>query len=195
MKKRYRELLPSGAATLGMLALPLVLTLYFVITRYSQEFIASTQVNYFDVQESLLTQWFISQAWLEWFNRFMDFAFWGVIALIVIMCAWAYSSTKVALSNHYTQQEFANFKTTKTAWHEKFFIVLIIKVILIVLVLYSIFAIIGKSIPQLAASISAVVYDFNVAGLKSPIVAFLAIFIYQYLIASSIKIFKHLSSE
>lgn len=195
MKNNLLKLLPSITVTLSLFVLPLVLTFYFIFTQYSQNFIAEQEITYFDVQSSWLGQLVVGQQYLTWFNRFMDFAFWGVLALVVLVGIWAFGSTKVSLQNHYAQEGFQNFRQNKVSWHERFFVVFLLRCSLVILILYSLFAIAGKYIPQLSANISQALIDREINSYVSVLFVFLILFAYQYLIAVCVKLFKYLSAE
>lgn len=195
MKNNFFSLLPSRAATLSLLALPSLLTFYFVATQYSQNFIVEQEITYFEVQSNWLGQLVLDQQYLEWFNRFMDFAFWGMLALVVLIIAWAFGSSRTSLQNHYAQERFQNFHESKVHWHEHFFVVLFLKSILVVLIVYSFFAIIGKYIPQLSANISTLLASPVTHNYMSVALTFCVLFVYQYVIAASIKLFKHMKAE
>lgn len=180
------------AVNIGLLALPLVLTIYFIVTQYSDRFVVEQNISYFDVQNNWLGRLFLDQKWLEWFNRFMDFAFWGMAALVVLILVWAVSSVKVSFKNHYAQQSFTNFMADKKSWHGQFFVVLGLKASLVVLIIYSVLAIVGKIIPQLAANISLALQVAHWPTVRPVVIAFITIVGYQFVIATCIKTFKHL---
>lgn len=175
--------------------MPTLLTIYFVVTQYSQNFVAEQSISYLDVQNNWLGELFLSQQYIEWFNRFMDFAFWGIAAFVVLIGVWAFGAARVSVKNHYTQEEFQNFNENKLKWHENYFIIVLLKLIFVIVIVYSVFAIIGKHIPQLSAQISSTLAYPEVQKYSAVLVAGLAIFIYQYLIVLSVKLFKHLNAQ
>lgn len=195
MKSSLSKLLPSPTVTVSLLSLPIVLTLYFVITKYSQDFVIEQDLTYLDVQNNWLGQVLVQQSYLEWFNRFMDFAFWGVLALVVIVGVWAVGAMRISFKNHFAQEDFVNFKENKASWHGNFFIVLLLRIILGILILYSFFAIAGRYIPLLSVGVSELVAGVRSDGIQNIVVSFAAIFGYQYLIAVTVKIFKYLRAE
>jgi hypothetical protein len=190
-----KSIFPGPAIIASFFALPLVLTMYFVVTQYSDRFILEQNVSYFDVQSNWLGQFILDQKWLDWFNRFMDFAFWGIGALIVLVGLWAISSAKVSFKNHYAQEDFKNFSASKSSWHSKFFIVLLLKIVLVVLFTYSILAIVGKLIPQLSLTVSGALQEVSWATIYPVLLVCLGIIAYQFLLVTSIKLFKHLRAE
>lgn len=156
-----KSIFPSMAVTASLFILPIVLTLYFVVTQYSDKFIAEQDISYFDVQNNWLGQLFIDQKWVEWFNRFMDFAFWGILAAVVLVGVWMFTSAKVAMKNHYNEENFVNFQETKTRWHTHFFIVVVIKIAAVLILLFALFTLIGQRIPALATEISSLTHQFS----------------------------------
>lgn len=195
MRKYLGTLFPSLAVTLGMLVLPAVLTVYYVVTGYSNRFVSEENINYFDVQGNFLGKALIEQGWISWFNRFMDFAIWGLLAAIVLVGIWLVSSAKVATKNHYAEQSFQNFRETGGSWHGHFFTVAVLRIILVLVMIYSVLAIIGKSIPQLQTTITIALHDYSLTGVKEVALAALSIFAFEYLVVTSVKVFKHLSLD
>ncbi|MDQ5913035.1 MAG: hypothetical protein QG659_457, partial [Patescibacteria group bacterium] len=114
--KNILKLFPSPATTLSLFILPVLFSIYYVVTKFSDRFIAEQEITYFDVQNSWTGQFFVTQTWLEWFNRFMDFALWGMLAAIILIFAWFVSSARTALSNHEAVEEFKNFREEKSSW-------------------------------------------------------------------------------
>lgn len=191
MKKYLQAIFPSPAVTLSFFILPIVLTVYFVTTRYSEKFTVEQNITYLDVQNNLLGRFLISQQWLEWFNRFMDFAFWGILAALVLVFIWMFSSAKTAMQNHYAVEGFVNFKEQKESWHTHFFIVAAIKVVLVVVILVTLFIIVGQQIPTLATNITLLSDVFSTKAVMSVVYAGMSIVLSQFIIGICIKVFKH----
>lgn len=157
--KYIKAILPSPAVFVSLFIAPLLLTLYFVLTRYSDRFLATQGVDYEAIQDNVLAVFFISGEWAQWLTRFMDFAFWGVLALIAILIAWGISVARTTVENHVTEQSFYNFKTAQKDWHGNFVMVTIIKVLLLLVMVYSVFQLIARAVPQLAAGIGSIVVE------------------------------------
>mgnify|MGYP001032057690 CR=1 FL=1 len=187
-----KNILPSPAVFASFFVLPLILTIYFTVTQYSDRFIVEQDISYFDVQNNWLGQVFLDQKWIDWFNRFMDFAFWGMAALIVIIAIWAITSAKISFKNHYAQEDFNNFHVSKSSWHGHFFIVFLLKCSLVVIVIYSMLSVIGKVVPQLSVAIALALQEFTWQTVYPVLLSCIALVAYQFLFTSSIKIFKHL---
>jgi hypothetical protein len=196
IRSYLQAILPTTAVAVSLLVLPFVLTVYFVVSQYSNRFILEQEVTYLDVQNNWLGQIMLNQSWVEYFNRFMDFAFWGFAAFIVLILAWAIGSTKVAFKNHYAAQEFNNFQVNKSTWHGSFFIVLVLKVMLVGIMLYALLAIIGRQAPALSAHISILLQGrVTWVALQPVLLSNAYIFLLQYVIAVSLKSFKHLQAN
>jgi hypothetical protein len=195
MRNYLKNIFPSLAATFSFFILPIIVSVYFVVTGYSDRFVSEQNINYFDVQGNFLSKALITDSWISWFNRFMDFAVWGIVAAVILVALWLFSSAKIATKNHYQQESFENFKDSKNSWHRHFFIVALLKVILGAIVIYSILAIIGKSVPQLETTITIALQDYSAINLRECVLAGLSIVLLQYMIITSIKTFKHLSLD
>lgn len=195
MKNNLLKLFPSATTATLLFALPIILAFYFIISRYSQDFITQQQINYFDVQNNWLGQVFINQEWLSWFNRFMDFAIWGVLAAVVLLGMWLFSAGRVSMQNHYAQQEFTNFRVPKNTWHTHFLVVITLKLLLVLVIIVSLFSLIAQAIPLLDTNISYMLQSFSWQKLWQVIVAGLLIVFLEYLIATCIKLFKTIHAD
>lgn len=190
-----KTILPSAAVFSALFALPIALIIYFVVSQYSDRFILEQNITYFDVQNNWLGQAFIDQKWLEWFNRFMDFAFWGVAALVILLLVWAISSAKIAFKNHYAQENFTNFSVNKSSWHGHFFTVFVLKAILIAIIVYAVLAVVGKQIPVLSIQVSVALFDTTWTSIYPAMLTGFVLVGYQLLIVICIKLFKHLRAN
>jgi len=188
--KNLLKLFPSPAVILSFFALPLIFTIYFVVTRFSDQFIAKQDLTYFDVQNSLIGQLFITQAWLDWFNRFMDFALWGMLAGLVLVIAWLISSAKTALANHEAEEGFRNFSVSKETWHGQFVAVAIVKILLIIVMIFCLFSLLGQAIPMLASNITNLIQGITQAGIIALISTVFLIVFLQFLFATAVKVFN-----
>jgi hypothetical protein len=188
--KNLLKLFPSPAQTIAFFALPILFTIYFVITRFSDQFITKQNLTYFDVQNSLIGQFFVTQAWLAWFNRFMDFALWGMLAGVVLIVAWLISSAKIAIENHEAEESFRNFTVSKETWHGHFLAVVVVKILLVIVMLFCIFSLIGQAIPLLAANIATMLQAVTRSGILATAYSVLLIIFLQFLFVTSIKVFN-----
>ncbi len=190
MKKYFKEITPSWTAILSFLILPFILTLYFLITKYSDKFISTTEINYFEVQDSILSTFFLQQAWNDYLARIMDFAFWGVLASIAVLIWWGVSVAKTSVENHLTEQSFVNFKVSKEKWHGNFAVVALIKTVLVFVMIYCVFTLIARAIPQLALGIASCVQSVNSQHLFIALLGVLQIIALQFLFVVAFKTFK-----
>lgn len=195
MRKYLTALFPSLAALIGMLALPILVTTYYVITGYSSQYANDANIDYVDIQGSFLGNMLLEQRWVDWFNRFMDFAFWGMLAAIVLVIIWLVSSAKTATKNHYAQESFTNFQTPTSSWHTHFFVVAVLKVIMILIFLYTLLAILGQSIPHIQTAVLQAQKTPGSEAVWSVVLTCLGMVSYQYLAVTSLKIFKHLRAD
>lgn len=188
--KNLLKLFPSPALTLSFFTMPLLLTIYFVVTRFSDQFIAKQNLTYFDVQNSLIGQFFITQAWLDWFNRFMDFALWGMLAGIVLIIAWLVSSAKTALQNHEVEEGFRNFNVPKETWHSHFVAVVVVKVLLVIVMLFCFFSLVGQVIPLYAANVSTILHGAEQNSIIAAAYSIFLMVLLQFLFVTSAKVFR-----
>ncbi|MDQ5912664.1 MAG: hypothetical protein QG659_86 [Patescibacteria group bacterium] len=188
--KNILKLFPSPAVTLSFFILPVVFSIYYVVTRFSDRFIAEQEITYFDVQNSLVGTFFVTQGWLDWFNRFMDFALWGMLAGMVLIAAWLISSARTAFKNHETETKFRNFTVSKESWHGQFIAVAAVKILLIVVMLFCFFSLLGQAIPLLAANIATLLQSITTSGVLATLYSVLIIVFLQFLFATSIRVFK-----
>ena len=190
MKKYFSNIFPSLAASISFFIVPFILSVYFIITNYSDKFIATGNIDYFSVQSNVLATFFLSQSYVDWLNRFMDFALWGVFAAIVLLIVWAISVGRISVHNHLAQQEFVNFRASKQSWHGQFAVVAAVKVLLVFVMLYTVFQLIAHAIPLLATGIASCVQVVNGSNILGVAKAVLLIFVLQFLLVSCIKLFK-----
>jgi hypothetical protein len=188
--KNILKLFPSLATILSFFILPLIFGIYFAVTRFSDQFVAEQDLTYFDVQNSVVGQFFITQAWLDWFNRFMDFALWGLFAAIILIIAWLISSAKTAVHNHETEEGFRNFHIAKNTWHSHFLAVGVVKVILVLVMVFCFFSLLGQAIPLLAINVTSLLQEVNLSGIIALTYTVLLIVFLQFLLVTSVKIFK-----
>lgn len=178
-----------------MLILPFLLTSYFVVTQYSDRFITEQGVSYADVQTNLLGKLLLNQNLIDMFNRFTDFAVWGIVAIVVLIVLWVFGNAKVSLQNHYTQEEFKNFNVSKQSWHQHFFVVAMLKISLIAVAMYAFMVIIVKIIPLLATNLSVASETLSQTNIWPVVQAELYLFLLQVLIVTCLKVFRHVRAD
>ncbi len=190
MRRYITSILPTPAQWISFLILPLIFSVYFLITRYSDQFITTQGVDYIAVQDSVLASLYLTGQLSEWFTRFMDFAFWGVLASIVILVGWGFSVARTSVENHVTEQTFVNFQKNKQDWHGNFIIVAIIKVILVFTIVYCVFSFIAIALPRLALGIAQCVQAITWPHLQTVLLGIVLMVFYQALIVSAVKLLK-----
>jgi hypothetical protein len=188
--KNILKLFPSPATTLSLFILPVLFSIYYVVTKFSDRFITEQEITYFDVQNSWTGQFFVTQTWLEWFNRFMDFALWGMLAAIILIFAWFVSSARTALSNHEAVEEFKNFREEKSSWQENFIVVAIVKFVLVVMMVITFFALLGQAIPLLGMNISSILDNYSLSAIWALTYSVLLVVFLQFMFITCVKIFK-----
>ncbi len=188
--KNILKLFPSLATTLSLFILPVLFSIYYVVTKFSDRFIAEQDITYFDVQNSWTGQFFVSQAWLDWFNRFMDFALWGMLAAIILIFAWFVSSARTAISNHEAVEEFKNLREQKLSWQQNFILVAIVKIVLVIMMVVTLFALLGQAIPLLGMNISSILDHYTLGASWALAYSVLLVVFLQFLLITFVKIFK-----
>ena len=195
MKKYAILLLPSPAVALSLLAVPLAATVYFVFTQYSNKFIAEQSVDYFDIQNEFVRKILFDNSFAASFNRFSDFAFWGILAAIVIVVSWFFSVMKTTASNHTIVEGFNNFQTESSTWHRNFIIKIVIKVLLVIIGLYAFIRLLSQFIPDISATIGVQLRENTSENIKNIIVANLVAYVALLFIATAVKMFRHINVE
>lgn len=186
-----KNFLPSLAWSIGFLAPGLILTAYFFASQYSNQVITQQELSYYDVQQNWLGSFIMNQSWLDGLNRFMDFAFWGVAALVVMLIAWAFGSAKVAVGNHRAVESFVNFREEKRSWRGRFYVVLALRIGIVLLLAYLLIATLSRFIPELSVAVTMVLQSFTTSTLITLILACTVLYAVQYIALVAIKIFKH----
>lgn len=191
----FKHILPSFAVSLGLLLLPLAVTTYFVVTQYSDRLGVEYGIDYYAAQSSWLSPIVMNGSWIDGMNRFMDFAFWGMLALIVMVIGWTISSAKVAFKNHYAIEEFANFRESRVSWHSHFYVVLFLKIATGIIFLYAVIAVLARQAPQLSLSVANMLHEFNGLTLKDVLMAAAALYLYAFLAVTAAKTFLYLRAD
>lgn len=195
MNKYLKVVLPTPAVFISFFILPLVFGVYFLLSRYSDQFIRSEGIDYVAIQTNVLAQIYITGQLADWVTRFMDFAFWGVLASIGVLIFWAISAARVTVRNHAVQQGFVNFKTDQRSWTNQLIIVSVIKVLLAAVILYSVLAFIVSAIPKLAGGVAAAISNLNGDSISKIGLAVVLMIFLQTLIVFCVKLFKHVETS
>lgn len=195
MRKYLTQLFPSLAATIATLILPFILTTYLVVSQYSDRFVSEQNISYADVQSNILAKLFLNQGLIDLINRFTDFTVWAVLAMVVLIALWMFSSARTSMHNHYAEESFKNFNTDVKTWHTHFFVIVALKVGLVVVALYCVLSLVVKALPLLATNTSIATQGYNSATIWPIGQATLYIIGLQWLFITCIKTFKHIRSE
>lgn len=195
MKKYLTLLLPSPAVAISLLSIPLAATVYFVFTQYSNKFIAEQSVDYFDIQNEIVRKLLFDNSFAASFNRFSDFAFWGILASIVIVVSWFFGVMKTTASNHTAVEGFNNFQTESSSWHRNFVIKIVIKVLLVIISLYTFIRLLSQFIPDISLAIGAQLRENTSENIKNIVIANVIAYLALLVIVTAIKMFRHINVE
>jgi hypothetical protein len=190
MKKYVKAVLPNSTEWVAFLALPTVFTIYFLVSRYSNQFIQSQGIDYVAIQNNFLAQLFITGKLANFVTRFMDFAFWGVIASIGVLIAWGIGAARVTVENHSVQSGFSNFTTSQSDWKKGLIVVSVIKVLLVAVMIYSAVSLFVFAVPRLATGVALCVQALNPTNVLKACIGFLYIVTLQALFVACIRMFK-----
>ena len=189
MKRYLKAVLPSATTWVSFFILPSLLAIYFFITSYSDQFINTQGVDYATVQSNVLARLYLNGSFGDFMTRFMDFAFWGVIAAFVIVIGWSFSVARTTLDNKRSQDQFLKYGNTES-WHSSFVTALVVKILLAFLMLYLFFQLISQAIPQLATGIVRSIIELTPANIWEITIGMLFIIFLQFLIVYFFKLFR-----
>lgn len=195
MKQYLKVILPTSTQWISFLVLPVLFAVYFLVTSYSDQFIKTQGVDYVAIQGNVLATLYISGTLGDWMKRFMDFAFWGVLATIGVLIWWGVGVAKTSVQNHSTVTEFTNFQTSQKNWRQSFVAVAVIKTVLIVVIFYAVIALLAKAIPYLALGVASCVQGLTGPHLQIAIKGVLLMVFWQFVIAAAVKLFKITRAE
>lgn len=195
MNRYLKAVLPTTTQWVAFLALPTTLTIYFFVSRYSNQFIQTQGIDYVAVQDNFLAQIFITGTVADFITRFMDFAFWGVLAAVGVLVAWGVSSTTTTIENHNVQGGFSNLETSKKEWREGLVYVAIIKALIVAVMVYAVVAIFVSATPRLAAGIAQCMQVLNASSVLAAIYGAAYLVALQALFIICIRLFKIVRAE
>lgn len=190
MNKYLKAVLPTTTQWVAFLALPAALTIFFLVSRYSNQFIQTQGIDYVAVQDNFLAQIFITGTLADFITRFMDFAFWGVLAAIGVVIAWGFSAAKTTVENHSIQSNFYNSNSSQADRSKGLFRAVILKAVSVGIMLYTLGAILVSAIPRLAASAAGLVQGLSVKSVVTISIWFAWMILLQALSVTSLRIFK-----
>jgi len=194
-QKGYKDVfLPRASTVLVFLGLTILLTVYFFISHYSTRFITQQGITAFDGSENnWLVHFIFYIPWASWFDRALDFAFWGALASIILIIAWSLSAGKTTVENHRLVEGFENFRESKNQWRQNFIVAVVLKVALLFTSLYLVSLVLFKLIPTLSLAVAVVLAETNATDIVD--VAMRAVFLFVALcgIATCVKVFRHVN--
>lgn len=193
VRQILKTIVPKPSIWLGLLTVPLVLSGYFLTKLYSNKFVLEQDFGYFDVQNSFVRTLLFDNSISEWFTRASDFLFWGVLAAIILVIAWAVSAAKTTKANHEAVQQFQNFSSSASSWHTHFIVQVVVKILLVIISFYLLFALMFSLTPALIET-SAALIDKS-GGIADVLLVNLKIYLYVIGVAIAIKAFRHITVE
>lgn len=188
-------LAPSFTEFLVFLITPTILTIYFTFLQYTNLFLTYTTTERAISQHDVFATLYLTGTIQQWFQRFTDFAFWGVIASIIILLAWGVSAAQASFSNHMAIEQFENFKVSKESWHGHFLIVMTVKVLLIFVIIYAMASILVTAVPMLSDTISMSVQSPTVVNVAKVFGAGFLLVALQAIMIIAVRMFKHANVE
>ncbi|MBP9738513.1 hypothetical protein KBD20_02385 [Candidatus Saccharibacteria bacterium] len=195
MKKYIQLFIPKASTALLLLILPVSLTVYFVVSQYSNKFIVEQNVNYLDVQSDFVRTILFENRISELFVRFSDFALWGMLAAVILVSAWFIGASRTAAHNHMAVEDFRNFKVNRTSWHGHFAIEVGLKTLLVIIVTYLFMMILAKLVPQLIQNVGVALSEYSLQNVLDVVIANAYIYCAQLGIVIAIKAFKHIQID
>lgn len=188
-------ILPPLYTALLCLVLPLFLTVYFWILRYREAFTSSENFDYFATQQDFLGRLLISEKLASALDTFINFAFWGVLAAIVLVVVWLVSAARVTIANHGAVGQFRNFRVSKSDWHGKFAVTATLKIIILGFIVYCIISILVKAIPGVSVTVSHFISQSDFGKGLQLILANGRLFLLQIGVIVAIRIYRRIEIE
>lgn len=189
--QQYRKaFLPSASWLLALAGVVILVGTYFLVTQYSDNFIEQEGIAAFEAAEkNALARLLVFVPWAAWVDRALDFFFWGAIAAVVIVGAWAFSASRTSLANHKMVQKFQNFNGNTGEWNQQFFTAVALKALLAFLACYVVGAVMVRLLPGLSAAISVILYERSAANIMAGVFQAILLWLSLVLIATCIKMF------
>ena len=195
MKKYFQLFIPKPSTALLLLILPVSLTIYFVVSQYSNKFIVEQNVNYLDVQSDFVRTILFENRLSEFFVRFSDFALWGILAAIILVSVWFIGASKAAAHNHVAVEDFRNFRVDRTSWHGHFAVEVGLKTLLVIIITYLCMIILAKLVPQLIQNIGVALGDNTTQNILAVVIANMYIYGAELGIVLAAKAFRHIQID
>lgn len=194
--KKILNVFPDELVLTASLLSPVVLAVFFYVKQYSSQLYGNDSTALTTLENNWIHNFMQQYQLVDSLNRFVDFAIWGVFALIVILAAWGIASVEVAVENHYAAEEFINFQEDETSWHQKFYIVIAIKAMLVVVSIYSIVALLIRYTPRLSVEIDKLIATESLSkSMLSVGKTCLIMTLYILIVVTCIRTFIHLRND
>ena len=190
MKNFIRAVLPKPSIAILLLLPPIAATIYFFVTQYSNKFIVEQNVNFFDIQNGFVRSLIFDNKISDFFLRFSDFAFWGVLAAVILIISWFISVARTTKQNHEVVASFENFQVDRSTWRGHFMVEIGLKVLLVGLVLYLLLLILSTLTPNLVNAIGATLTEANAHNIQQAVLANAYIYLAEIAIVVAMKLFK-----
>jgi len=185
---RYLKLFtPKPIVWVLALVLPITLSVYFFAVQYGNNYIASNEVGYDQLQQNALTRLLTGSQITGYFNRASDFILWGALAAVALLVAWVVSAARTTMANHSAVENFHNFRVTKSSWHGHFVTELTVKVLLAFLALYMVVLLLFKLIPDLSFAVGYLVDRVGVESSVRVAVQLAMIYVVQIVFVICVK--------
>lgn len=188
--KSLKQLLPPIWVTLLLLVVPIGLTTYFVVTQYSNKFLVEQNVDYYQVNNSVVRSLLFDNKLADFLTRFSDFVFWGLLAAVILLVAWFIGVAKVTARNHAAVQSFTNFQADGS-WQRHFVIELIVKLILGVAIVMLTIVLYATLTPKLLGAVGDLLSSANGAVIHL-LLANIYMYIGLFMLVISCRAFKRI---
>jgi len=196
VKNYLRALLPSSAWLAGVAGVVVLLIAYFFVAQYSDVFIEREGIGAFETAgQDPLARFLFYTPWAMWVDRALDFLFWGVIAAIVIVLAWAVGASKTSFANHKLVEKFQNFNADARQWNQSFMVAVILRVLLAFIGLYLLGAVITRFVPNLSVAVDTILYKRTLGNILDGFLKAFFLWLAVAAIISCIKIFRHIEID
>lgn len=193
--KLFRQILPQLWVSILLLVVPIGLTIYFFVTQYSNKFIVEQNVSFFDIQNGFMRSLFFDNQVSTYFQRFSDFAFWGVFAAVVLIAGWLISVARTTKQNHEIVAGFENFQVDRSTWRGHFLVEIGLKALLVIVAVYLLLLLVASLVPNLVHAVGATLTQASSATIRQVVVADIAIYLALIAIVVVVRLFKLVSID
>jgi len=188
MRKYLQYILPTPAMLVATLILPTLLLIYFLATQYGDSFIKTQGIDYVAVQDNILATLFLSGQIGDFITRAMDFVFWGVLASIGLLIFWGVSVARTSIQNNSAVASFIN--SGNQNWHNHILILIGVKIITIVIMIYSLLLLLTRAIPRLATGSAETLQSIGFESILATLWGFGFVLLVQCVFVVALRTFK-----